>query len=276
MRTQPQNSSRAIAAVNAPLRDILRHWRRLRGQSQLDLALGAGVSQRHLSFIESGRSKPSRQMVLDIASALNMPLRETNLLLTAAGFASVYPESTWDARELALVRKALERVLKQHEPWPAVVMDRYWNVIMTNEAAPRFFNNFIDLERRTGPRNLLHLMFDPQGMRPFIANWETTARSLLQRVYRECIGGVVDDTTRMLLRDLVRYPDVEPDWNMPEVSLPTQELPMLPVSFVHRGRLLNYFSMVSTLGTPQSVTAQEFRLECLFPADEATENAHDD
>jgi transcriptional regulator with XRE-family HTH domain len=259
-------------ATNVPLREILRHWRRVRGQSQLELSLVAGVSQRHLSFIESGRTQPSRQMVLNIAHALNMPLRETNILLSAAGFASYYPESDWRAQELAPVRRALERVLRQHEPWPAVVMDRHWNVLMTNTAAPRFFNSFVDLEQRKGPRNILHLMFDPEGLRPFIANWEVTAKSLFQRVYRECLGGVIDDKTRTLLRDLASYPDVTSDWKMPDDSPPPQDLPMLPVSFVRDGRKLNYFSMISTLGTPQSVTAQEFRIECLFPADEETEN----
>jgi transcriptional regulator with XRE-family HTH domain len=259
-------------AANVPLREILRHWRRVRGQSQLELSLVAGVSQRHLSFIESGRSQPSRQMVLDIAHALNMPLRETNLLLSAAGFASYYPESDWGAQELAPVRKALERMLQQHEPWPAVVMDRHWNVLMTNTAAPRFFNSFIDLEQRTGPRNILHLMFDPEGLRPFIANWEVTAKSLFQRVYRESLGGIIDEKTRSLLRDLANYPDVTPDWKMPDDTPQPQDLPMLPVSFVRDGRKLNYFSMISTLGTPQSVTAQELRIECLFPADEETEN----
>ncbi|NJK44159.1 MAG: helix-turn-helix transcriptional regulator [Pleurocapsa sp. SU_196_0] len=266
------NEHLLLRATNGPLREILRHWRRARGQSQLELSLSAGVSQRHLSFIESGRSQPSRQMVLNLAQALNMPLRETNLFLSAAGFASHYPESDWAAQELAPVRKALERVLRQHEPWPAVVMDRHWNVLMTNTAAPRFFNHFIDLEQRKGPRNILHLMFDPQGLRPFIVNWEMTAKSLFQRVYRECVGGVIDEKTRTLLRDLASYPEIKPNWKLSDETLQPQDLPMLPVSFMWEGSTLNYFSMVSTLGTPQCVTAQEFRIECLFPADEATEH----
>jgi transcriptional regulator with XRE-family HTH domain len=260
------------AAARLPLREILRHWRQLRRQSQLDLSLAAGMSQRHLSFIESGRTQPSRQAILDIATALRMPFRETNLLLAAAGYVASYPEPSWDAPELAPVRRALERVLQQHEPWPAVVMDRHWNILMTNAAAPRFYGSFIDLEQRQGPRNVLHLMFDPAGLRPFLANWEITVRELFQRVYRECIGGVVDGRTRTLLDELSRYPDIQPEWKLPDDDRDgARHLPVLPVSFVYQGRLLHYFSMISTVGTPQCVTAQEFRIECLYPADEATE-----
>lgn len=266
----PTTTRRAPARL--PLREILRHWRQLRRQSQLDLSLAAGMSQRHLSFIESGRTQPSRQMILDIAEALRMPFRETNLLLAAAGYAATYAEPSWDAPELAPVRNALDRVLRQHDPWPAVVMDRHWNILMTNSSAPRFFGSFIDLERRTGPNNVLHLMFDPAGMRPHLANWEVTARELFQRVYRECVGGVVDEKTRKLLDDLARYPDVQPDWKLPaDDREDTRHLPVLPVSFVYQGQLLHYFSMLSTVGTPQCVTAQEFRVECLYPADSRTE-----
>jgi transcriptional regulator with XRE-family HTH domain len=154
---------------------LLRHWRDTRGRSQIDLSLDAGVSQRHISFIESGRSVPSRQMLMDLAQALDVPLRERNTLLLAAGYAPLYAESAWNAQEMQSVTRAMERILRQHEPFPALVMDRYWNVLMTNDAAPRFFNCFIDMAARTGPRNMLHLVFDPQGMRPFVANWEAVA-----------------------------------------------------------------------------------------------------
>jgi transcriptional regulator with XRE-family HTH domain len=143
---------------------MLRHWRDLRGTSQLELSSHTGVSQRHISFIESGRSSPSRQTLMDIAQALDVPLRDRNSLLLAAGYAPVYSAAPWNAAEMQGVTRALERMLRQHEPFPAVVMDRYWNVLVTNEAAPRFFNSFIDMKKRTGLRNMLHLMFDPDGM----------------------------------------------------------------------------------------------------------------
>ena len=150
------------------LGNLLRHWRTLRGRKQLDLSIETGISQRHISFIESGRSTPSRQTLLEIAQGLDVPLRERNALLLSAGFAPVYSEAAWNSAQMQSVIKALERILRQHEPFPALVMDRYWNVLMTNESAPRFFNCFIDMSQRKGPRNMLHLVFDPTGMRPFV------------------------------------------------------------------------------------------------------------
>ena len=169
------------------------------------------------------------------------------------------------------VTRALERMLRQHEPFPALVMDRYWNVLMTNDASPRFFGCFIDMDARPQPRNLLHLMFDPAGMRPFIANWKNTARSLLARVHREALGRVIDAGTRSLLDELSKYPDVAPEWRTPA---PDDALPMIPLSFRKGAVTLNYFSMITTVGTPQTVAAQELRLECMFPADEQTEAVH--
>jgi transcriptional regulator with XRE-family HTH domain len=250
---------------------LLRHWRDLRGRSQFDLSLDTGVSQRHISFIESGRSVPGRQTLLDIAQALDIPLRDRNTLLLAAGYAPIYSEGAWNGPEMQSVTDALERMLRQHEPFPALVMDRYWNVLMTNEAAPRFFDCFIDMAARKSPRNMLHLMFDPDGMRPFIANWEDAAKGLFQRVYRESVGRVIDEKTRELLAALLAYPDVKTDWKNPiELSV----LPVIPIGFVRGGRVLNYFSMVTTVGTPQTIAAQELRIECMFPADEATETHH--
>jgi transcriptional regulator with XRE-family HTH domain len=257
---------------------LLRHWRDTRGRSQIDLSLDAGVSQRHISFIESGRSVPSRQMLMDLAQALDVPLRERNTLLLAAGYAPLYAESAWNAQEMQSVTRAMERMLRQHEPYPALVMDRYWNVLMTNEAAPRFFNCFIDMAARTGPRNMLHLVFDPQGMRPFVADWETVAQSLIQRVYRESVGRVIDKKTHELLSALLAYPDVRAEWKNPKAlgAMPaTPVLPVIPLSFAKDGQVLNYFSMVTTVGTPQTVAAQELRIECLFPADDQTETLHE-
>jgi hypothetical protein len=110
--------------------------------------------------------------MLDIAQALDIPLRDRNTWLLAAGYAPIYSDGAWNGSQMQSVTRALERILRQQEPFPAVVMDRYWNVLMTNESAPRFFNCFIDTAARQGPRNLLHLMFDPEGMRPFVANWD--------------------------------------------------------------------------------------------------------
>ena len=255
------SSNQRTAKTEHELGGLLRYWRQQRGKSQLDLSLDAGVSQRHISFVESGRSVPSRELLQDLSQTLDIPLRERNLLLLASGYAPVYEEIAWDAPEMAVVTRAVDRVLTQHEPHPAVVMDRYWNILKTNQAAPRFFGSFLDLSSRKGPRNILHLMFDPDGMRPFIEDWEEVASGLLQRVYREAIGHIVDKQTIELLNNLKTYPGVK-NLKMAQKS----RLPVLPITFVKDSRRFSYFSMISTIGTPQCITAQEFRIECMFPA----------
>jgi transcriptional regulator with XRE-family HTH domain len=255
----------------SPAGILLRQWRDARGKTQLDLSFDAGVSQKHISFVESGRSIPSRQMLLDLAQALDVPLRERNELLIAAGYAPLYSEPAIDAPVMNSIAKALQRMLRQHEPFPAIVMDRNWNVLMSNDAAPQLFNCFIDLASRPPPRNLLHLVFDPNGLRPFVANWPETAKGLLGRVCREALGHVIDEKTKALLAELSQYPGVKPEWRAPS---PGSVLPMIPFSLTKDGVTLNYFSMITTVGTPQTVTAEELRLECLFPADDSTEAAH--
>jgi transcriptional regulator with XRE-family HTH domain len=260
--------------ASSDLGAMLRHWRGLRGTSQLELSSHTGFSQRHISFIESGRSSPSRQTLMDIAQALDVPLRDRNSLLLAAGYAPVYSEAPWNAAEMQGVTRALERMLRQHEPFPAVVMDRYWNVLVTNEAAPRFFNCFIDMTKRAGPRNLLHLMFDPDGMRPHVADWDQVAPALIHRIGRESVGGVKDPKTQELITALLSYPGINAEWKTPKAIPTTPVLPVIPLGFSHNGATLRYFSMVTTVGTPQTIAAQELRIECLFPVDEDTEALH--
>jgi len=253
------------------LGELLRQWRGVRGRSQLAISVDTGISQRQISFIESGRSVPTRSTLLGLSQALEIPLRERNSLLLAAGYAPLYSDAGWNSDEMKSINRALARILAQHEPYPAMVLDRYWNVLLTNEAAPRFFNCFIELSARPAPRNVLHLMFDPNGMRPFIAAWPILARALMQRVHREAVGHIVDDKTKELVTDLLAYPDVPADWRAPDRL---SALPMIPMSFVKDGAAMNYFSLVTTVGTPQTIAAQELRVECLYPADEATEGLH--
>ena len=262
------SSAHASPGMPNELGPQLRAWRGTRGKSQLDLSLDTGISQRQISFIESGRSTPGRHNLLRLADALDVPFRERNSLLLAAGYAPIYSEASFDDREMQGVTNALKRMLRQHEPFPAVVMDRYWNVVMTNDATPRFFGHFIDMAGRAGPRNLLHLMFDPSGMRPFIPDWEQTAKSLLGRVLRESVGRVIDARTKDLIDRLLAYPDVNVDW---KISVAAENTPIIPLSFVKDGRLLRFFSLVTTVGTAQMITTQELRVECMFPLDEATE-----
>jgi transcriptional regulator with XRE-family HTH domain len=244
------------------LGELLRYWRQERGKSQLDLSMDTGISQRHLSFVESGRSSPSRDFLSIVSDALNIPLRERNVLLLASGFAPQYGEQSMDAKQMAAITKAIDRMLQQHEPHPALVLDRYWNVIRTNEAAPRFFGSFVDLEKRPKPRNLLDLMFDPAGMRPFVDEWEKVAAGLLQRVRREAVGQVLDVKLQEMLKRLREYPGV----TELKPSL-TPQSPVLPIVFRRGDQRFSYFSLITTVGTPQCITAQELRVECMFPTD---------
>jgi transcriptional regulator with XRE-family HTH domain len=244
------------------LGELLRYWRHERGKSQLDLSLDTGFSQRHLSFVESGRSAPSRDFLSTVSDALNIPLRERNVLLLASGYAPVYSEQKIDSEQMAMVTRAIDRMLEQHEPHPAVVLDRYWYVMRTNQAAPRFFSSFIDLEAWPKPRNLLDLMLDPAGMRPFVEDWEKVAAGLLERVRREAVGQVVDAKLAELLERLRRYPgvaDLKP--------LPAPQSPVLPLTFRRGKERFSYFSLITTVGTPQCITAQELRVECMFPVE---------
>jgi transcriptional regulator with XRE-family HTH domain len=248
------------ASTVPQLREILRYWRHERGKSQLDLSLDTGISQRHLSFVESGRSAPSRDFLSIVSDALNIPLRERNVLLLASGFAPRYSEQNMDTEQMAIVTQAVDRMLQQHEPHPALVLDRYWNVIRTNQAAPRFFASFVDLEARPKPRNLLDLMFDPAGMRPFVEEWEKVAAGLLQRVRREAVGQVVDARLAELLERLRKYPGVA------GLKPPlTPQSPVLSITFRRGDERFSYFSLITTVGTPQCITAQELRVECMFP-----------
>jgi transcriptional regulator with XRE-family HTH domain len=244
------------------LGELLRYWRQERGKSQLDLSMDTGISQRHLSFVESGRSAPSRDFLSIISDALDIPLRERNVLLLASGYAPQYSEQNMDAEQMAIVTRAIDRMLQQHEPHPALVLDRYWNVVRTNEAAPRFFGSFIDLEMRPKPRNLLDLMFDPAGMRPFVEEWDRVAAGLMQRIRREAMGQVLDADLQRLLKRLREYPGIAGL----KPSLAPQS-PVLPIVFRRGGQRFSYFSLITTVGTPQCITAQELRVECMFPTD---------
>ena len=244
------------------LGELMRYWRQERGKSQLDLSMDTGISQRHLSFVESGRSAPSRDLLFIVSDALNIPLRERNTLLLASGFAPQYSEQSIDAGQMEVVTRAIDRMLQQHEPHPALVLDRHWNIVRANEAAPRFFGSFIDLAKRPKPRNLLDLMFDPAGMRPFVEEWEKVAAGLLQRARREAVGQVVDAKLQELLKRLREYsgvPALKP-------SLAPQS-PVLPMVFRKGNQRFSYFSLITTVGTPQCITAQELRVECMFPTD---------
>jgi transcriptional regulator with XRE-family HTH domain len=251
---------------------LLQKWRKRRQLSQLALATEAEISPRHLSFLETGRAKPSRQMVLLLTDALDVPLRERNAWLLAAGFAPTFVESSLDAPALAAVRSALDAILRQQEPYPAVVMNRRWDIVFGNAAATRFFAYLLDGRTPAHePANVVHMMFDPAALRPLVQNWQAVAVALFQRIRREAVGGIGDDTTARLLEEVLVYPDVRPLLRAVDAEKPS--VPIIPVTFSKaKGEpVFNFFSTVTTLGTPQDITLQELRIECFFPADTSTE-----
>ena len=252
---------------------LVQQWRKTRRLSQLALAAEAAVSIRHLCFIETGRSRPSRTMVLRLAEVLDVPLRDRNTLLLAAGFAPLYAESSFDAPSLAAVRGAVDAILAQQEPYPAVVMNRDWDIQRTNEAAGRFFGFLLAGGPGTvpGPANVLRMMFHRDGVRPYVTNWPEVAQALVGRTRRETIGGVTDERGQRILAEVLAYPGIPESVARADPLAP--HLPMVPVRFAKDGRRFDYFSTVTTLGTPQDVTLQELRIECFFPADEHTASA---
>lgn len=262
-------AARARASAN-PVGALFRRWRRLRSMSQLDLAHEADVSPRHVCFVETGRARPSREMVLTLARALDVPLREQNTFLLAAGFAPVHRETDLDAPELRPARQALQAILRRQEPFPAVVMNRHWDILATNRGAARFFAHLLG-RSAGGPANVLRMMFDPRGLRPFVANWEQTAEALLRRAHREAVGGWMDAATERLVDEVLGLPGVPAHWRTTAFDEPM--LPVIPVRFQKGRQRFDFFSAVTSLGTPQDITLQELRIESFFPLDGATSRA---
>lgn len=260
----------AVADGTVRLGDLLRHWRRVRGQSQLDLASAARTTPRYVSFVETGRAQPSRQMIVRLAVALEVPLRERNGLLLAAGYAPLYRTRDLGEPDLARVEHALASMLAQHEPFPAVVMDRGWTVLRANGGAQRLFGGLLAPAAPPPEPNILELMLEPGPVRAAIANWEIVAPTLVERVHREAVGGVVDAATAQQLERLRALPELAALLDEPPAS---PGGPVFDVAFVLAGEQLRFFSLVSTIGTPADVTAQELRVEAFYPSDDATRDA---
>jgi transcriptional regulator with XRE-family HTH domain len=245
--------------------DLVRHWRVHRRLSQADLADQAQVSTRHLSCIERGRARPSREMVLVLASAMDVPLRERNTLLRAAGFAAAYRETDLGHPQMAQVRHALDLVLTNHEPYAAVVVDRAWNVLLTNRPWRTVAGML--LGGAAGPQNLLRATFDPAGLRPHIVNWDEVARATLERVRREALVEGDEELVALYsdLRDAAPSHVIRGDaWAEPPAL-------MIPVRLRVGDAVLSLFTTLTTLGTPTDVTLSELRIEQYYPADALTE-----
>ena len=250
----------------------LREWRARRGLSQLALSTNAGVSSRHLSFVETGRAQPSRDMVLLLARTLDVPLRDRNDLLSAAGYAPVYRATKLEAPALAQARRALDFVLRQQEPFPAIVIDRHWNILQANDGTARLVELFLEPSVAADlGLNAMRLMLHPRGFRPHIFDWEAMAAALIQWLHRDILSGLGDVETRRLLDELLAYPGVPRHWGRLDLDASTD--PFLPIEFRRGDVELRYFSMLTSLGTPHDITLQEIRIESFYPADSATEDA---
>lgn len=263
---------RPIRREGAAFGELLRQWRRRRGASQLELSLSSGVSQRHVSFLESGRARPSREMVVQLAAALDVPLRQQNALLLAAGYAPVYRESDLAAPELGQVRHAIDHMLRHHEPYPAVVVDRLWNLLNANETAMRFVAAVTPPTAAPpsgGGVNLLRNLLDPKGLRPAVLNWEEVAQALVRTTYAELVADGGDDRAIAFLDELMALPDVPRAWRT--LRLDERPAPTLDVAFRVGAKTVRVFTAIATLGTPQDVTLQEIRIETFWPADAASE-----
>jgi len=248
---------------------LLKSWRQKRRLSQLELALSSGVSQRHVSFLESGRAKPSRGMILQLSETLEVPLRERNDWLTAAGFAPVFRARPLDDPQMSQVMGAVRLMLSNHEPFPAIAIDRAWNIRLSNrpfEMLGAMMGG--DVWTRVGgpSRNLMRLFFHPNGVKPYIANWNAIAPLLWHRARREA-EALAGEEMKTVLAELAQYQDADTLWAAEDAAL----VPVLPLEVEKDGVRVSLFTVIATFGTAQDVTADELRIESFFPADEATE-----
>jgi transcriptional regulator with XRE-family HTH domain len=249
---------------------LLRQWRKSRNVSQLELAIRANTSQRNLSFVESGRTRPSRDMVLKLADALDLPLRARNEALLAAGFAPFYPERRLTGAGMELPYRMLEQMLAHHEPYPAMVLDAGWNMVMHNRAAGRVIERSVpalQLAEFSSPEgvNFLRLVIDPKGMRSRIRNWPHVGRALLARLRREALA-CPGSPSEVLLRDLLAH-NLLPPFSADEPPLEA----VMPVELELGDDYLRLFNTLTTFGTPQDVVLQELRIEMSFPADSSSD-----
>jgi transcriptional regulator with XRE-family HTH domain len=261
----------ARMADNKLFSALLKYWRGQRGMSQLDLALAADVSARHISFLESGRASPSEDMVLRLMSTLAVPLRDQNAVLRSASFAARFLEPLPDALPPSIAL-ALTRMLHQQEPFPMVVMNLAYDVLRTNDAAHTVFSHFVsDPAHLPTPLNLYALVFDPRLARPFIQNWPQVGQHMVARLHREALGRPNDGRLWALLERVLAFPDVPQAWRQPDFSHTAEPTFSL---VLQRGPLvLRFFMVVTAFSAPQQITLEELRIESYFPGDEQTQQA---
>lgn len=246
---------------------LLREWRAARRMNQLDLSVETGVSTRHLSCIETGKARASREVLFRLADALEMPLRERNALLLAAGYAPLYGETGLAAAGLERMAEAIQLILRHQEPYPAFVVTRHFDVLMANAAAERV-NALLMRGRPSAHGNLLRQVFDPDDFRQVIVNWPEVAEKFLRHLHADIAAAPSDTTARALLDEVLAYPGVPADWRRRDVA--TEPAPVLNLVFRSDLGELRFFETITTFATPRDVTLDELRIECAFPADAHT------
>ncbi|MBL8698688.1 MAG: helix-turn-helix transcriptional regulator [Alphaproteobacteria bacterium] len=257
------------AAPSPPVGTLLREWRRRRRLSQLGLALDAEISARHLSFLETGRARPSRDMVLRLAERLDVPPRDRNAILAAAGFAPAYPERPLAHASMAVARRAIETILAAHEPCPALAVDRHWSLVMANRAVAPLLAGVDESLLGSAP-NVLRIALHPRGLAPRIVNFAELRAHLLARLQRQiAISG--DDALAALLEELRGYPT--PDGAGPHVGADDLAGIAVPLRLRTPAGPLSFISTITVFGTPVDLTLAELALETFFPADDATARA---
>ncbi len=256
-------------ATHAAAGKHLREWRLRRRMSQLEFALEAEISQRHVSFLESGRATPSREMLLHLAERLDVPLRERNAMLLAAGYAPVYAERTLTDPAMADARAAIDLVLKGHEPYPALVVDRHWTLVAANGALAPLLAQVGNRALLDGPVNVLRLSLHPEGLAPRIANLAEWRAHLLERL-RHQIGATNDPVLADLLKELTAYPATNQLKAIHAVTSTDHGDVLVPLELATDAGLLSFISTTTIFGTPRDITLSELALEAFFPANAET------
>jgi transcriptional regulator with XRE-family HTH domain len=262
-----QNSI-AHEAAAGHFSSLLKHWRNVRRLTQIELAGDANVSARHVCFLETGRAQPSREMVQLLGSALDLPLEERNALHVAAGFVPPYGDRGLAADNLQHVRQALDFILRQQEPYPGIVIDGHWDVRIRNQASARLFKPFhqaYDMESGIAD-NAMHVVFHPKGLRPFIVNWDEFAGQMIQILHREVAQG--GGIAARLLDEIMTYPGLPAEWRLPRN--PAGSSPVMTMQLQKGDFRLAFFSTFTTLAMPTDAALQKLKIECFYPADNAT------
>lgn len=247
---------------------LLKYWRHRRGMSQLDLAMAADVSHRHLSFLETGRAGPSREMLLRLGAVLEIPLRDQNALLSAAGFAPAFPEADYTRDLPESIKLTLRRMLEQHEPFPLFVLNRRYDVLEANRGARIMLAHLPKSDSPAPPPNLARMLFDPKLGRPAVVDWERAARALLSKLHREALTRPGDLELKALVQELFEYPDVPNSWRQPDFSDVSD--PTLPLHLRFGDTVLGFLTAITSFSAPQNVTLDEIRIESYFPLDAHT------